>query len=516
MIRHLRAATLVFFALSAVSWAQMQPAPPDVGPVNTTQAAPLLTPDQLDNLVAPIALYPDPVLSQVLVACTYPLEVVEAQQWLNRNQGLNGQALMDAAKQQNWDPSVQALVAMPDVLGRMNQDVRWTTDLGNAFLQQQADVMAAVQRMRQRAQANGKLQNTPQEQVTTETENGQAAIQIMPANPEVVYVPTYDPYYVWGPPVYGYYPALYYPSFGWGWGPGINVGFYFGGWGGWGWGGGWGGWGWRPNWFGRSIYVNGGFFNHYGFRYGGVYGLRGGSTIWAHNADHRLGIAYPNRTLSARYGAASMAGRSNYYARSGGSQVFRGGNTNTFRGGNVNNFRPNGNYNNGSNFRGSTQGNFRNSPYSGGGGNSRSFQSSPRSYSAPNQSMGRSFGGSAPRTYSAPSSAPSRSYNNYSAPSRNFNAAPSRNFNAAPSRSYSAPSRSFSAPPSRGFGGGNSAPRSFSAPSHSFSGGGGGGQSFSGGGGGGHSFGGGGGGGHSSGGGGGHSSGGGGGGHGRR
>ena len=122
-----------------------------------TTGAPLLSPDQLDNLVAPIALYPDPLLGQVLAASTYPLEIVEAQQWLQQNSNLQGAQLMDAAKQQNWDPSVQALVAFPDALSLLSNDIRWTTDLGNAFLAQQADVMSAVQRMRARAQANGKL-----------------------------------------------------------------------------------------------------------------------------------------------------------------------------------------------------------------------------------------------------------------------------------------------------------------------------------------------------------------------
>src|SRR5581483_8747877 len=142
-------------------------APPPDGQ-NPVPAAQPLTPDQLDTLVAPIALYPDPLLSQVLVAATYPIEIVEAQQWLQQNKNLQGQQLTDAAKDQNWDPSVQALVAFPDVLTRLNQDIRWTTDLGNAFLAQQADVMNAVQRMRQRAQQAGKLQSNTQQTVNTE------------------------------------------------------------------------------------------------------------------------------------------------------------------------------------------------------------------------------------------------------------------------------------------------------------------------------------------------------------
>ena len=264
-----------------------QPAPP----------AQLLSPEQLDTLVAPIALYPDALLSQVLVASTYPLEVVEAQQWLQRNGSLRGQQLTDAARQQNWDASVQAMVAFPDVLTMLNQDVQWTTALGNAFLAQQSDVMAAVQRMRARAQANGKLATTPQQTVTTETQGGQTAIDIAPADPQVIYVPEYDPAYVWGPPAWGYYPPLYYAGYGFGFYPGINIGLCFGGWGGWGWGG-WG-WGWGPNWFGGSVFVNGGFFNHYGFR-GGLYaGGFGGRGAWQHDASHRLGVSYPNGQLAS-------------------------------------------------------------------------------------------------------------------------------------------------------------------------------------------------------------------------
>ncbi len=115
----------------------------------------LLSPEQLDNLVAPIALYPDPLISQILVACTYPLELVQAYQWLQQNPDLNGPALTQAAQQQNWDPSVQALAIFPDLIKRLNQDITWTQNLGNAFLAQQGDVMDAVQRMRQQGAAGG-------------------------------------------------------------------------------------------------------------------------------------------------------------------------------------------------------------------------------------------------------------------------------------------------------------------------------------------------------------------------
>jgi len=282
-----------------------QPAAPAPAP------AQMLSPEQLDTLVAPIALYPDALLSQVLVASTYPLEVVEAKQWLQENGSLKGQQLTDAARQQNWDASVQAMVAFPDVLTMLNQDVQWTTALGNAFLAQQADVMAAVQRMRARAQANGRLSTTPQQTVTTQTQGGQAAIDIAPADPQVIYVPVYDPAYVWGPPAWGYYPPLYYAGYGFGFYPGINIGLYFGGWGGWG----WGGWGWGPNWFGGGIFINGGFFNRYGFG-GGLYAGGLGRAAWQHDASHRLGVAYSNSRLTARYGAASAASRSAMAARS--------------------------------------------------------------------------------------------------------------------------------------------------------------------------------------------------------
>src|SRR5262245_24443648 len=124
--------------------------------------------DQLDSLVAPIALYPDPLLAQTLAASTYPLELMQLQQWLMRNPGMKDKALVDAVEKQPWDPSVQAMALLPDVVKRLTDDIQWTTDLGNAFLAQQADVMNAVQRMRQKAQANGNLKSTPQQTVETE------------------------------------------------------------------------------------------------------------------------------------------------------------------------------------------------------------------------------------------------------------------------------------------------------------------------------------------------------------
>jgi hypothetical protein len=273
------------------------------GPIPAPPPSQALSPEQLDTLVAPVALYPDSLLGQVLVAATYPLEVVEARQFLQQNGSLRGTALVNAAQQQNWDPSVQALVVFPDVLDLLNSNIRWTTDLGNAFLSQQADVMNAVQRMRARAQADGRLNSSNQQVVTTQTQNGQPEIVITPASPEVVYVPVYDPAYIWGPPVWGYYPPLYYPAFGFGWGPGIYIGGFFGGLG-------WGGWGWGPNWFNCSIGLNPFFFNRYGFhgfRDGFRDGFRTGFNrgVWTHNPDHRLGVPYSNAGVANRFGGTT-------------------------------------------------------------------------------------------------------------------------------------------------------------------------------------------------------------------
>jgi hypothetical protein len=332
------ASTFALLIALPASFAQA-PADPSSGMPDTQQAAPLLSPDQLNNLVAPVALYPDPLLSQVLAASTYPLEIVEAQQWLGQNSNLQGSQLMDAAKRQNWDPSVQALVAFPDAIRLLANDIRWTTDLGNAFLAQQADVMSAVQRMRARARANGRLTTTPQQVVTMDAQGGQNEIQIEPADPQVIYVPIYSPSYVWGTPVWGGYYDMWYPSgFGWGfgYGPGIYMSSFYPDW------IGWGGWGWGCGWFGRSLFLNTGFFNRYGFRggdfgrYGGFSGRGfGGRTPWAHNPGHRLGIPYSNRNVASRFGGSRMnGGQFARGTRSGGGRSGASGDWQRFGGGN--------------------------------------------------------------------------------------------------------------------------------------------------------------------------------------
>src|SRR5689334_14893519 len=172
--------------------------------------------DQLDSLVAPVALYPDPMLAQVLAASTYPLEIMQLQQWLQKNPTLKDKALADAVMKQPWDPSVQALAGLPEVVTRLANDIQWTADLGNAFLAQQSDVMDAVQRMRKKAQDKGTLKSSEQVKVETQVIEKKQVIVIEQSNPQVVYVPSYNPVVVWGPPVYPYYPypPIYYPPAG--------------------------------------------------------------------------------------------------------------------------------------------------------------------------------------------------------------------------------------------------------------------------------------------------------------
>src|SRR6266404_5318713 len=185
------------------------------------EAAPKIPNDQLDSLVAPIALYPDQLLAQILAASTYPLEIIQLEQWLKRNPNLKDKALADGVARQPWDPSVQAMAVFPDVVTRLSANVAWTTNLGNAFLAQQQDVMDAVQRMRAKAQSKGTLKTTEQQKVETETVEGEEEVIVIElANPQFVYVPSYDPAVVYGPPVYPY-PAYYYPGYV----PGMGLAF---------------------------------------------------------------------------------------------------------------------------------------------------------------------------------------------------------------------------------------------------------------------------------------------------
>src|SRR4051794_2594465 len=229
----------------------------------------LKTADQLDSVVSPIALYPDPLLAQVLAASTYPLEIVQAQRWLKANPKLTGEELTKAAAKQPWDASVQALVAFPSALKLLDENLQWTTDLGNAFLDQQTEVMDAVQRMRKKAKDAGKLDSTKEQKVEVKTIETKTIVEIRPADPQVIYVPTYNPVVVYGPPVYAYPPVVYPPPPSTGavvataaisFGLGVAMGAMWSGCchGGYGWGMGWGG-------GNNNITINNNFNNRYGY-----------------------------------------------------------------------------------------------------------------------------------------------------------------------------------------------------------------------------------------------------------
>lgn len=197
-------AALVLPALPPSAWAQS---------TSTSQTAgQQLSEAELAALVAPIALYPDPLVAQVLMAATYPLEVAEAYNWLKSNASLKGSALDKALQDQTWDASVKSVVSFPSVLDMMGSQLSWTQKLGNAVLAQQKDVMNAIQNLRKKAKAAGHLASTEQQTVTTEGSGNTTTVVIQPTNPQVVYVPTYNPTVIYGSWAYPAYPPVaYYP-----------------------------------------------------------------------------------------------------------------------------------------------------------------------------------------------------------------------------------------------------------------------------------------------------------------
>lgn len=156
------------------------------------QEAPKIPNDQLDALVAPIAMYPDPLLSQVLVASTYPLEIIQLQQWLSQHKDLKDKPLVDAVQKEDWDPSIQGMAALPDAVRQLSENIKWTTDLGNAFLEQQSDVVDAVQRMRAKAKDAGSLKSNEQMKVETKVVESKTVVVIEQAKPEVVKPPFFQ------------------------------------------------------------------------------------------------------------------------------------------------------------------------------------------------------------------------------------------------------------------------------------------------------------------------------------
>jgi hypothetical protein len=217
----------------------------------------LLRPEELEALVAPIALYPDRLLAEVLMASTYPIELVQAERWVNENKQLSGDKLLAAAEKQPWDQSVKSLIATPSVLEMMSTKLDWTHKLGNAVLAQQSDVMAAVQRLRSRAQANNKLTSSKEQTVTVTQEHSGPVIAIESTDPGTVYVPYYDPNVVYGSWPYADYPPYYFGVPGYIGAGVIATGIAFGaGYALWRWGAGAGYWGGRINWGGGGININ--------------------------------------------------------------------------------------------------------------------------------------------------------------------------------------------------------------------------------------------------------------------
>jgi hypothetical protein len=259
--------------------------------------SPVFRQEQLDQMLAPIALYPDSLLVQVLMAATYPLEVIAANRWATANRNLSGDQFAAALDQQDWDPSVKSLVNFPSVLGMMDQKLDWTQRLGDAFLSQEDQVMDTIQQLRAKAQAQGTLQSTSQQRVVTQ---GQT-IAIDTVDPQVIYVPVYDPFVVYGPWWYPAYPPYrYYPvgavitnaiiSFG----LAVAIGAA--------WGYAWGGFGWSHHNVEINVYRNANFNTHinrtsYVNRIGG-----GGHGTWQHDPVHRKGVAYRDHNVAQRFG----------------------------------------------------------------------------------------------------------------------------------------------------------------------------------------------------------------------
>jgi hypothetical protein len=275
-----------FFGLFLYPALGQTPAAPATPAAATTAT---YAPGQMEALAAPIALYPDQLLAKVLIASTYPMEVVEANRWRQQNKSLSGTALDSALASQTWDDSVKQLTYTPDVLDMMDKQISWTQKLGDAVLSDQAGMLKAVQHLRVKAQANGKLTDTPQQKVVTENQT----IIIQPAEPEKVYVPYYDSSSIYGPWDYGYPAYGWPPPYGYGYGVGVGfvtgaiIGAAF--------------WNNNCNWGGGNLQVNN--FNNFN-----NINNRNGGQNWRHNVDHRRGAAYGNQGLRNQYGRGELGG----------------------------------------------------------------------------------------------------------------------------------------------------------------------------------------------------------------
>src|SRR5271166_6216724 len=317
------------------AWASVAIHPPVFAMQEAAQAN--LSAAQIDELVSPIALYPDALVAQILAASTYPDQVVAANTWLQANSKLNDAQRAEQVNGQSWDPSVKALTQFPSVLSNMAQNLSWTSALGDAFYNQQKDVMASVQHLRAQAKAAGNLKSTSQQTVKTETQEGQQVIVIQPANPQVVYVPTYNPTVVYGTPYYppGYSTSALVATSIISFGAGLAIGAAINN--SWGWNS-WGcGWHGGTVNYNRNVYVS----NSNVYRNGGYYGNRPRPTPYGGGNYNRSGNR--NTNVSGNNVNINTGNRNNV---SGGNRNnINGGNRNNVNGGNNNN-RPNAGNNN--------------------------------------------------------------------------------------------------------------------------------------------------------------------------
>ena len=298
---------IAIVCVASLAWScplvMAQEAPQAQSQETTTEEAPKIPNDQLDSLVAPIALYPDAMLAQTLAASTYPLEVMQLDQWMDKNKNLKDKALADAVAKQPWDPSVQSMAAFPDVVQRMAENIQWMTDVGNAVLAQQKDVMDAVQRMRAKAQGTGNLKTGSEQKVETKTtQSGQQVIVVEQANPEAAYVPSYDPEIVYGaaPAEYPYYPYSYpgyQPGRALAWGSAIAVG---GVWANNNWG--------NCDWDDGNVTINNN--NNFNKNYNKNVNKTGTGqgNGWQHNPQHRGNAPYANKQTANKYGGKTAGG----------------------------------------------------------------------------------------------------------------------------------------------------------------------------------------------------------------
>ncbi len=271
----------------------------------TGSSKPVFKQGELEQILAPIALYPDELIAQILMASTYPLEVVEAARWVKANPNLKGNQLTSALEKQNWDPSVKSLVNFPSVLNMMNEKLDWTQKLGDAFLAQQKDVMNTVQKLRAKAQASGNLKTTKEQKVVVQDQ----VIVIQPADPQVIYVPAYNPTVVYGAWPYPAYPPYYYYPPGYvagvaafSFAAGVAVGAA--------WGYAWGDCNWHHGDVNVNVNKNVNVNNQINRNYyaNKISTNPGGHGEWKHDPSHRKGVAYRDQATGAKYGQAPRPG----------------------------------------------------------------------------------------------------------------------------------------------------------------------------------------------------------------